>query len=82
MVVVAVKITDIILGGGVPIELANFILPSQWSIIVQNIQEAHRDANFWSCCCEIAICILLVFPCVFFCHPCCTAAMTLENVHR
>lgn len=82
MVVVAVKITDIILGGGVPIELSSSILPSQWNVIVTSIQDAHRDANFWSCCCEVTICILFFFPCIFLCHPCCSAAMTLENVHR
>lgn len=82
MVVVAVKIPDIALGGSVPLELSSFLLPSQWNLIVTHIQDAHRDATFWSCCIEIAVCVLFVFPCVFLCHPCCSTAFTLENIHR
>eukprot|EP01031_Cornospumella_fuschlensis_P028116 gene28116-33949_t len=47
MVLVAVKIPDIALGGSVPLELSSFLLPSQWNLIVTHIQDAHRDGTFW-----------------------------------
>jgi hypothetical protein len=82
MVVVAVKIEDILLGGGVPLELTSYILPSQWVLITDAIHSAFQDANFWSCCCEVSVCILCFFPFVFCCHPCVAGAIMKHNVDR
>eukprot|EP01040_Poterioochromonas_malhamensis_P015453 gene15453-17294_t len=73
MVLVAVRLDDILNRGSTPIELVHYITPLQWNIITQEVQNAFTEANFWSCCCEITICVIFLFPFIFCCHPCNTA---------
>ncbi len=82
MVVVLVRIEDMLRRGGVPVELGNFILPNQWNIITEAILKVHTDANFWACCCEVTVCVLFAFPCIFCCHPCFAESMIQGNLSR
>lgn len=82
MVVVAVRIDDMLLRGGVPLELTNYILPSQWQQITNAVVTSFEEGTFWSCCCEISVCVLFFFPFVFLCHPCLSAVIIKGRIER
>lgn len=80
MVLIAVRVSDMLKHGGVPMELSQFILASQWRVIVDGIETAQRDAVFLSCCCEFATCFVCAFPCIFLFHPCISDVVIRQNV--
>ena len=82
MVIVAVRMEDMLRCGGVPLELNNLILPNQWHAITDSIYKVHADANFWICCCEVTVCLLFAFPCIFCCHPCVVDTILRKDLHK
>jgi hypothetical protein len=82
MVLVAVRVDDMLSRGTTPVELINYISPQQWTVITDEVHVAFSEANFWSCCCEITICIVFLFPFVFCCHPCTTSILMKGRIDR
>jgi hypothetical protein len=82
MVLVVIRHEDVMRGARVPNELADFILPTQWSALSDAILSSYEFGNFWGCAIEIGVCLCLIFPCIFFCHPCISSAITKSNMEE
>ena len=51
-----------------PSEIAPFVTLQSWNVICDNINGAVEDGTTFACFCEIGVCSLLAFPCIFCCH--------------
>ncbi len=82
MVLVAIKHEDVRHGAKVPHELADFILPSQWNMLIAAVNDSYEFGTFWSCAFEISIAVCFVFPCIFCFHPYISGRITKDKMEE
>jgi len=53
----------------VPLEIAPYISPEQWMVIVSAVYEAEDNGTRRACCAQVCVCFFCAFPFIFCCHP-------------